>query len=89
MLSKHAHKTDLSWALPDLEDVNHFSVNQNTLISLSTRCKSGLLDQCYLFHSPIDLTSRYSQCPWLHSPKFKNINPAEKEICFSKYSDVT
>lgn len=91
MLSKHAHKTNLSWALPDLEDVNHFLVNQNTLILLSTRLKSGLLEHWYLFHSSIDLTSRPNMCicSWLPSAKFININPAGREICFCSYLDFS
>lgn len=91
MLSKHAHKTNLSWALPDLENVNHFSVNQTTLISL----ESGLLEHWCLFHSSIDLNSRYSHhpnmCtgpPWLPPEKFININPAEREIFFCSYLDI-
>lgn len=52
MLSKHAHKTNLSWALPDLEAVNHCSVSQNTLISLSARLKTGLLNTVSTYFTP-------------------------------------
>lgn len=89
MLSKHAHKTNLSWTLPNLEDVDHFLVNQNTLISLSTTFKRGMTEHCYLLYSSINLISRHSHdpnmstgSPWLPLAKFININPVEQKYVF-------